>query len=100
MQKVRRKYDSEFKHNALALVEKEGRSAMSVAESLGIKPSLLYRWRKESEERGNIAFSGNGNQALTADAKRIKELEKQLKDVQIEREILKKALAIFSKAQK
>lgn len=100
MHKSRRKYDSEFKRSAVALVEKEGRNAMDVAESLGIAPALLYRWRREFEECGDIAFSGNGNQALTADAKRIKDLEKQLKNVQIERDILKKALAIFSKAQK
>ncbi len=49
---------------------------------------------------GNLAFPGNGIEALTPDQKRIRELEKKLKDVEIDREILKKALAIFSKAPK
>jgi transposase-like protein len=51
-------------------------------------------------ERGEIAFPGNGKIALTTEQKRIRELEKQLKDTEMERDILKKAMGIFSRASK
>ncbi len=61
---------------------------------------MLHRWRLQMRKQGQIAFSGHGNQALTDDQRRIKDLERQLKDAEMERDILKKALAIFSKAPK
>ncbi len=100
MQQSRRQYDADFKKNAVALANSEGRTVADVAEALGIKADLLYRWKKESQALGSIAFPGNGKQALTEQQRRIKELEKQLKDVTTERDILKKAVAIFSKAPK
>ena len=51
-------------------------------------------------ERGELAFPGNGKIALTQDQERIRELEKELKDTEMERDILKKAMAIFSSAPK
>lgn len=95
----RRKYDSEFKRNAVLLASEEGRSVREVAENLGINKDLIYQWRTKMEQQGSIAFPGNGNQALTPEEKRILELEKKLKDTEIERDILKKAMAIFSRAQ-
>jgi transposase-like protein len=47
-----------------------------------------------------VAFSGRGNPALTDEQRRIRELEKKLKNAELERDILKKALAIFSSAPK
>ena len=71
-----------------------------VAENLGIAVDLLYQWRRQFRDKGEIAFPGQGNLALTPDQKRIRELEKKLKDTEMEREILKKAMAIFSKTSK
>jgi len=51
-------------------------------------------------ESGELVFPGHGKIALPPDQKRIRELEKKLKDTEIERDILKKAMAIFSKASK
>ncbi len=99
MSDSRRKYDAEFKRNAVMLVE-SGRSVSDVADSLGIAANMLHRWRLQMRKQGQIAFSGHGNQALTDDQRRIKDLERQLKDAEMERDILKKALAIFSKAPK
>ncbi len=50
--------------------------------------------------KGQIAFPGQGKQGLTDEQGRIRELEKQLKDAELDRDILKKALAIFSRAPK
>ena len=96
----RRQYDPEFKRNAVLLTEEPDRSVRDVAESLGIAVDLLYQWRRQFRDKGEIAFPGQGNLALTPDQKRIRELEKKLKDTEMEREILKKAMAIFSRASK
>lgn len=96
----RRKFDSEFKRNAVRLCEEAGRNVKEVAENLGIDPDLIYRWRRQQRKNGALAFPGNGNLALTQDQKRIRALEKQLKDTEMERDILKKAMAIFSRASK
>ncbi len=99
--KPRRKYDQDFKRNAVLLCSEPGKSVTQVAENLGINKDLLYRWRREYHRaNGQYVFPGNGIEALTPDQKRIRELEKQLKDTEMERNILKKAMAIFSRAPK
>lgn len=44
----RRKYDSDFKRNAVQLTDESGRTVTEVAENLGIGKDLLYRWRRVS----------------------------------------------------
>lgn len=96
----RRQYDPELKRNAVALALEPGKSQANVARSLGINPRLLNRWIHESKEHGNSAFSGNGIAILTEEQRKIRELEARLRDAEIERDILKKAVAIFSKTPK
>ncbi len=96
----RRKYDSDFKRNAVLLSEEEGRAVVQVAQNLGIRKDLLYRWRKEYSLRHELAFPGNGRESLSRQEQRIRDLEKELQDTRMERDILKKAMAIFSKAPK
>lgn len=69
-----------------------------LARELGIKVSLLYKWRKDYQEYGEGSFPGKGNLKLTPEQERIHELEKKLKDAEMERDILKKAISIFSKS--
>ena len=94
---IRRSYSNEFKHNAVALSEHPGRQVSEVAEKLGITEQILTRWRREQRRRGEFSFPGNGRQAFNEEQTRIRELEKQLRDVEMERDILKKAVAIFSR---
>ncbi|WP_445432922.1 transposase [Chryseobacterium indoltheticum] len=68
-----------------------------LARELGIAVTLLYKWRKEYEEFGEGSFPGNSNLKLTPEQEKIHELEKRLKDAELERDILKKAISIFSK---
>lgn len=82
-----RRYDSEFKASAIQLVE-GGRSVPSVAESLGIDKSLLYTWRRGSEPIPAEA---------EAELKENDRLRKRVLELEQERDILKKALAIFSR---
>lgn len=96
----RRKYDSDFKKNAVKLSEEPGRNVQDVAGNLGIAPDLLYRWRREFRSRNEGAFPGQGKEGLTEQERKIRELEKKLKDTEMERDILKKAMAIFSRASK
>jgi transposase-like protein len=96
----RRKYDSDFKRNAVRLAEDPGRTVVDVAENLGISADLLYRWRREQRKKEGYAFPGHGREALTPQEQKIRELEKKLRDAEMERDILKKAMAIFSKAPK
>lgn len=96
----RRKYDSDFKRNAVKLTEEPGRTVSEIAENLGVSKDLLYRWRREMRAKDDIAFPGNGREALTSQQQRIRDLEKKLKNAEMEREILKKAMAIFSRAPK
>lgn len=63
---------------------------------LGISPALLYRWRKEYQERGESSFPGNGVRSREGETRRVAELEKRLKEAETERDILKKALGIIS----
>jgi len=96
----RRKYDPDFKRNAVQLSEEPGRTITSVADNLGIGKDILYRWRREQRGKDGLAFPGNGREALTSQQQKIRDLEKRLKDAEMERDILKKAMAIFSRVPK
>lgn len=97
----RRKFDQDFKRNAVLLCAEPGRSVVEVAKNLGIGKDLLYRWRREYHRaNGQYVFPGNGVEALNPDQKRIRGLEKKLRDTEMERDILKKAMAIFSRTSK
>ena len=96
----RRKYDPDFKRNSVQLAEEPGRTVAEVAKNLGISKDLLYRWRQAQRVNKKLAFPGNGREALTSQQQKIRELEKSLKNAEMERDILKKAMAIFSRTSK
>jgi transposase len=86
---VRREYPDEFKEEAVQMLL-DGHTAPSVVERLGItNVNMLYRWKKEQ-----LARSGPVASSLEA---RVRELEGELRRVEREREVLKKALAIFGR---
>jgi transposase-like protein len=89
----RRSFDREFKQGALALV-RGGQKVSEVARNLGIRENMLWRWKQEDEQAGAAAFPGQGH--LGAADTEVKRLQKELERTQRERDILKKALAIFS----
>ena len=89
-------YDSSFKLRAVELSYERSNNSV-LARELGIKASLLYKWRKDYQEYGSNSFPGKDNLKLTPEQERIVELEKKLKDAELERDILKKAISIFSK---
>lgn len=91
----RKIYDSEFKQKAVELSFARG-SAREVAEELGISEQMLYRWRKEFKTYKKNSFPGRGKPKFTEEQKEIAKLKKQLHDAEMERDILKKAISIFS----
>jgi transposase len=100
MGEPRRKYDEQFKREAVELSFHSEKPIKELANDLGISHHNLTRWRKEYTNKGNLAFPGNGKQKLTPEQEEIQRLKKELLIVKEERDILKKAVAIFSKEQK
>ena len=97
MKQVRKIYDKAFKDKAVQL-SYERANISELARELGITAPQLYKWRKEFEEFGEGSFPGKGNLKLTPEQEKIHELEKRLKDAELERDILEKAIGNFSKS--
>ena len=96
MRKTRTKYTREFKKDAVALISRSDKSIKKISDELGVEYNLLCRWKRESETHKEKAFPGQGNPIEEELAK----LKRELLDVKEERDILKKAVAIFSKVPK
>lgn len=87
----RARFDRDFKIAAVKMVTEGGRKAAEVARSLGIDQNRLYSWKRKFGDQGEKAFPGKGHLTELA------ALRRKLRDVEMERDILKKAVGIFSK---
>lgn len=96
--KTRRRYDRTFKEGAVRLVIENGQTLAGTARDLGITENMLQRWRMECLEDEAQAFPGKGQRK--PEAEEIHQLRRRIAELEQEREILKKALAIFSKHPK
>ncbi len=96
---MRKKYDKDFKLMMMKLLE-SGQKASKLSEEYDVNVQMIYRWKKEYKNTNRPAFTGNGNIALTPEQEEIARLKKELKDAQMECDILKKAVSIFSKNDK
>ena len=94
MAKERRTYTREFKLEALRLLETSGKSANRLEHELGLGKGCLTRWRQETASAGEQAFPGHGR--MSEEQERIRSLERENEVLRQERDILKKAVAIFS----
>ena len=90
---IRRKFTKEFKHEACGLVVDQGQSASQTARNLGISDSVLHRWLGQYRENGKVSFPGSGK--LLPQDEEIRRLQRELRVVTEEREILKKAITFF-----
>lgn len=96
-----RVFSKEFKEQAVLLTETSGRRVSEIANDLGIRENMLWRWKKEHRESGARSFPGQGNRQQGTDLEEEnRRLKEELLLAQMERDILKKAVAIFSKPQK
>ena len=87
-------YTKEFKLEAVKLVTEQGLRPIDAAKNLGVAPSTISTWVKKSQTNGDDAFPGSGR--LMPSDQKVRDLEKQLKRVTMERDILKKAIGYFT----
>ena len=94
----RKSYTHEFKLEALRLVETSGKSVAQIERDLGLSSGLLYYWKKRFAQDGEQAFPGSGQR--NAEDDELYRLRRENELLRQERDILKKAVAIFSQEQR
>jgi len=92
---TRKNYPKEFKLDAVSLVLDQGYTRAEAARSLDINANMLGRWIKEQQSDDGHAFRGNGK--LTPEQEEIRKLKTQVKRLEMEKDILKKATVFFAK---
>ncbi len=92
VKKSRRKYDGEFKNQVIQMIEM-GRSVPDVAQSLGIGTNLIYQWITRASKKGSVTTSESD---IVFDEQKAV-MQKRIRELEMERDILKKALGIFSR---
>ncbi|VWB15118.1 transposase [Burkholderia lata] len=92
---VRRAFSEEFKEEAVRLVVEQGYSFSKACEAVGIGETALRRWVAQWRATHSLATPSPAQ--LSADARRIKELEARVAELEREREVLKKSTAFFVK---
>ncbi|GHO94899.1 transposase [Reticulibacter mediterranei] len=95
MGKVQKVYSKEFKEEAVRLAQTSGKPIAQIARELGISDSAIHGWRRELAEHGQEAFPGKGHQTALEEENR--RLKREVERLQQERDILKKAVSIFSR---
>jgi transposase len=90
----RRVFSREYKLAAVKKVVERGLSYCQVARDLGIRDNLIHNWRKAFENDGTLAAEIQNSPAMETELKRLREEVRQLR---IEKDILKKAAAFFAK---
>jgi transposase len=94
----RKSFTREFKIETVKLVTDSDLTVNEVASDLGIHPNTLYRWVRQFGENPEEAFPGKGKQ--TSEAEQLRLLKRDNQRLRMERDILKKAMAIFSQGKK
>lgn len=87
-----KKYEAEFKLMIVELLQ-SGQSVNSVSSEYNLNGSMIRKWRKSHEDSPDNFTTTS---VLSEDQKRIQLLEKELRNIRLERDILKKAVSIFS----
>ena len=93
MRKIRQQYDEDFKKNAVKLSYASPKPVKEIAEDLGIHENLLYNWRRK------YTSDGDKTKYATLEEEN-RDLQRQLVEVKMERDMLKKAAAYFASHQK
>ncbi len=92
----RRHFSREFKIEAVRMVTQQGHALAQVARDLDIGRNTLGKWRRQLEDEGMAAFPRGGKAKMPAEDQEMRQMRRDLQRVRQERDILKKALAIFS----
>ena len=97
MGKLRKNYTKEEKLEIVKLSLDEGQPIQELADRFEVSNTTIYNWRKIYLKNKDASFPGKGNKTMSESERKIKELEKELREMKLERDILKKAVGIFSK---
>lgn len=97
MPKEQNVFTKECKGEAVQLVQRSGKSQAHIARDLGIAGSTFHHWCKEFTKAGEQAFPGSEHPP--ASEEELRRLRREVDGLRQERDILKKALAIFSRSQ-
>lgn len=98
MTRKNRTYQESFKKEAVGLLRSSDRSAADIERELGITAGLLTRWNRSQAQREGVVIAPRANRPLSEEpiAEQIKQLERENARLRQEKEILKKAVAIFT----
>jgi transposase len=95
MGRTNRKYDKQFKLEAIRLCETSGKGVSQIESELGITNGLLNKWRVRYRHEGVAAFVGSGQQ--TESEAELRRLKREVEILRQERDILKKAMQVFAR---
>ncbi len=95
----RQSFSKEFKLEAVRLLEQGDQSPNELAADLGIRRNMLYKWQEQLKAHGESAFQGPGRRPREQEEE-VARLRRELAEVKLERDILKKAAAYFAKELK
>jgi transposase len=94
MTKIRKTYTREFKLEALQLLTTSGKTISQIERDLGLSQGTVFRWRHQLNQQQTEAFPGRGR--LPATEERLRQLERENAILREERDILKKAISVFT----
>ena len=96
MSKLQKRYIKAEKLEVVSLSLETGQNVKTIAERFGVSVNTIYNWRSTYAKHKEDSFPGKGNKVMSESERKIVLLEKQLKEKELEVEILKKAVHIFS----
>lgn len=99
MKQVRKHYSAEFKIKAVELWQQNG-SVTAVAEELGVSHESIRQWHRLYKQGKITLESGSIVKLKSKEEEELQRLKKELYEVKMERDILKKAVTIFSKSDR
>ena len=100
MSKPRKQYTKEEKLEIVKLSLSENQTIKGLSERFEVSENSIYKWRRIFLKNKEASFPGKGNKTMTDSERKIDQLEKELRETRLERDILKKAVGIFSKNDK
>jgi len=100
MKETRKKYTKAQKLEIINLSYEEGQRIADLAVRFNISTNTIYNWRNQFKKHQDDAFPGKGIKVMSKSEREVEKLKKQLREAQLERDILKKAIGIFSKRDK
>jgi len=96
---IRKQYTKEFKLDAISLVLDQGHTPTEVSRNLEINANMLRRWIREYQA-DDVDQAFRGNEKLTPEQEEIRQLKAQIRQLKLERSILKEATVFFAKEMK